>query len=954
MTGLRAELLGTPRVTVDGAPLDVDTRKAVALLARLVVDGPQRRDILAALLWPDSDDARARAALRRTLSALRKGLDERWLDADRDEVRLDEEDVWSDVAAFVALRERTTAHDHDADAACRDCLEALEEAVALHRGEFLAGFHLRDSAPFDEWRSVESERFERQLREDLDRLIRVHTHLGDLDAAIAHARRRLELEPLHEPTHRRLMLLHAWRGQRGEAMRQYRDCVGILDRELGVTPLERTTELHEAIVAGRPPDRPSPAPTHRPQPPPETHRPTAPLVGREAELDQLRAAHRASGPSGQLVCVSGEAGIGKTRVIDAFLAEVRDAGVPTASVRCYEEEQGVAYAVAAEVLRAANATQRLAEVPASWLREAARLAPELIAQRPDLDADGPIDTPEARRRLLEGLRQVLAGTLGGSTPGVLVVDDVHWADEASQDALTYVLRRLEEVPICVVVAWRTELLHAEHPVRRVLAELARDERARHIRLGRLDRDHLDQLASDMGITPGPDLMARLAEESEGVPLLAVEHLHALADDGETDPWAIPAGIRELLERQVARLSGNAQQVLSAAAVIGRSFALDTLLDASGRDLEETVSALEELSASEIVAEIDGEGEPRYDFRHHRLREVVYEETSAARRRLLHGRVAAALESRRHRAGDARPSAGLVAHHLRAAGDDEGAARASVTAAEEALELSAHAEAIGHLQDALDLGHPDRGRIHEQLGDLKTLQGDYPGALHAYAAAAADFDEEADLARIEHRIANVHERRGDWASAEAHVDAGLAALPDDGPTPLRARLLTDRALVAHRRGEQERAEAAARRALELAVDVADDLVGAQALNLLGMLARSRGDLAEAVERLAEGLAVAEELDDPTPWIAALNNLALARANRGEHAHGLELLKTALGLCQRQGDRHREAAILNNLADLLHRAGQREEALDYIKRAVAIFAEIGEPEAHEPEIWKLVDW
>lgn len=954
MTGLHVELLGPPHVTVDDEPIEVDTRKAIALLARLVVEGTQRRDRLVALLWPDSDETRGRASLRRTLSALNKGLDHRWVDADRDEVRLDTDGVRSDVRTFEELRDRADAHDHEDDAPCGPCLEALEEAVRLHRDDFMAGFHLRGAAPFEDWRTVQAEGFRRALLGSLDRLARIHARMGQLAAALDHARRRLQREPLHEPTHRMLMLLHAWKGQRGEAMRQYRDCVRVLERELGVAPLERTTQLHEAIVAGDTPDRPAPAPTVASDDPRQPSRTPISLVGRGAELERLQAAYEDSGRAGRLVLIEGEAGIGKTRLMDRFVADARGGGAAVAAIRCYEEEQTVAYAAAAELLRAAMTVGDLTDVPDPWLGEAARLAPELLDHRPDLEPAGTLDSAEARRRLLEGLRQVLVGTLVGPGPGIIAIDDVHWADDASSDALTYLLRRLEDVPLCVVVGARSRLLPSEHPLRRVVRDLIADERGSRIRLQRFDRDDVNALAEAMDTSVRPEVIARVAEESEGLPLFAVEYLRASDERDDTDRWSIPDGIRVGLERQVDRLTDGARQVVSTAAVIGRSFALDTLLEASGRDLEETVSAVEELCAAGIVTEIDRGQEPRYDFRHHKLRDVVYEDTSAARRRLLHRRVADVLRRRRPRGPDGRPSAGVVARHLRESGRTEEAARAYVEAADESLELSAHTEAIGHLREALELDHPDRGRLHERLGELLTLRGDYPAALHAYSAAAANLDDDTDLARIEHRIATVHERRGDWASAESHVEAGLEALPEDGPDPLRARLHTDRALVAYRRDQHDRARSEAERALELAADAGDDPAQAQALNLLGMLARADGDADEAVARLEESLAIAETLDDPSARIAGLNNLALAHADRDEHPAGLELAKTALGLCRRQGDRHREAALLNNVADLLHRAGQREEALDHLKQAVSIFAEVGEPDRHEPEIWKLVDW
>jgi len=949
VTGLKIRVLGSPQVEVDGDPLEVDTRKAVALLARLTVTGQDRRDALTALLWPTSDETRARAALRRTLSALNAGLGHRWVDADRDQLRLVGDDVWSDVAAFHELRNEHPDHQHPSGASCDACLRALESSVALYRGRFLAGFTLRDSPAFDDWCSAEAEHFERAVCETLDRLVEVLTHRGELEAADVHAHRRLELEPLHEATYRRLMLLHAWRDQRAEAMQIYQSCVAVLDQELGVPPVERTTSLHEAIVAGRPSARaPSASPRARRRPP------AHPLVGREEELVRARAAYDAAAHGGSLLVLSGEAGVGKTRLASEVAETARGRGAATVTVQSYREEQTIAYGVTAELLRASapEAPDQLASIPRAWLRDAARLAPELLTPLEELPPPDPLSGPEAHRRFLEALRQVIAGGLSGEVAGLVVIDDVHWADDASQESLAYLLRRLDDLPLCVVLTWRDDLLADAHPLRLISQGREVAGGGAHIELERLAPDDITALATAMGTSLTAEQREQLAQGSEGLPLFAVEYLRTLTDAADRALDGTPAGIQRVVEERLGRLSDTTRQILSAAAVIGRWFDIDTVLAASGRDAEETVEALEELAEADIVAELAADP-PRYDFRHDQLRAAVYERTSAARRRLLHGRVADALAGR-PATRERRTASAVLARHLSLAGRDQEAAAAYVAAADGSESLSAHAEAAEHIRAALGLGHPDRCTLKTRLGDLLTRQGAYPDALQAYTAATANCQDDGERARIEHRVAMVHERRGDQEATRAHIEAGLAALPPTGASSLRARLHVDRALLAHRQGDVDVAEQEVRHALNLADEAADDVARAQALNLLGMLERTHGAIEDAIGCLQQSLGLAEELDQLDPQVAALNNLALAHADNGELAAGLELAKRALALCRRRGDRHREAAILNNIADLLHDLGQREESERYLTRAVTIFAEIGTPDHHEPGIWKLADW
>jgi tetratricopeptide (TPR) repeat protein len=444
--------------------------------------------------------------------------------------------------------------------------------------------------------------------------------------------------------------------------------------------------------------------------------------------------------------------------------------------------------------------------------------------------------------------------------------------------------------------------------------------------------------------PAAGLARRVYLESEGLPLFVAEYLAALHAGGDAAEDAVLPEMWGLLESRLGGVSDVARQVLGAGAAIGRSFELDVVRQASGRTDEETVAALEELVSRGVVREVSGH-EPGYDFSHERLRALVYEQTGLARRRLLHGRVAAALSARRAE------SAALVAQHLRLAGHQAKAAEQYRLAAEHAASLHAHADALEHFEAALALGAPDTAVLHERIGDLRTLVGDYAGALASYESAAAVADE-GELAAIEHKLGGVYGRRGEWGRSEARLVLALDAAPA-GAQALRARIVADLALTLHQAGRADDAAARAAEALELADAAADRQAQAQAHNMLGMLARSRGDLAAARQELERSLALADERGPARA--AALNNLALVERDAGELERARELTESALELSAAHGDRHREAALENNLADLHHAAGRADDAMDHLKRAVAIFSEVGADEATRlPEIWKLVSW
>jgi hypothetical protein len=314
--------------------------------------GPTSRDRLAALLWPDSDDRRARGALRRTLSVLVAGLDGRWVRAGRQVVELGD-DCWVDHTVARRLAPDPLEGD-DPDA------EDLAAAVALHRGELLEGFELRDSVAFEDWRRAHAE--QRPPRA-LPGARPAHPCAGGARRPGRRGRARPPLgraDPLGEPAHARLMLLHAWRGERDAAVRRYRECAAILDRELGVRPLARTTALYQAIVDGRlgpSSDRPG-VPRGRPPrapgasdggPPADREVAELPLVGREDEL--RRAVDHLLDPDGGLVTIVGEAGIGKTRLTEEIEAGLHRRGAAVVRARCHVGEIGIALGPVVEVLR---------------------------------------------------------------------------------------------------------------------------------------------------------------------------------------------------------------------------------------------------------------------------------------------------------------------------------------------------------------------------------------------------------------------------------------------------------------------------------------------------------------------------------------------------------------------------------------------------------------------------
>jgi DNA-binding SARP family transcriptional activator len=562
---LTLTLFGGFEARIGSKPLAVP-RKAQALLAYLALAPAttHSRSKLAALLWGDIGHDDARNNLRQVLFRMRRafGRSSHVLTLSGELVGLDQHAVRSDVATF----RRLVAAGSDL---------ALRSATELCAGKLLDGLDLGEPA-FEEWLAGERERLHELAVGTLLRLLELEGAQKATDGVIATSLRLLGLDPTQEDAHRALMRAYASQGRRPAALRQYQICIDALQRELQTEPdpetkalyltlLRQPMALNRATVTVTATSRPEDAGISR-----------LPLAGRDAELGALTDdLERALSGSTRIVIVLGEAGVGKTRLVEELLAVAVSRGCIALQARAYQTEQGLPFALWVNALRSAGVLENRALIEAlgaEWRDALNPLFPELPGRR----RRGSVET-ENQLRLFEALCRLVT-TVATAQPLVLVLEDLQWADVTSLRLLAVFGRRVSSVRACVVMTARLEEAERGSVLSTVLAELQRDRRLTEVTLPPLTKPDtirlIESLAPRARRPCSPEVVDRIWRMSEGNPFVVVEALR-LTDLGAWPESAtdlpLPARVRQLVLDRVDRLSPTAQALAAAAAVVGGEF-----------------------------------------------------------------------------------------------------------------------------------------------------------------------------------------------------------------------------------------------------------------------------------------------------------------------------------------------------------------------------------------------
>lgn len=852
---LTIRLLGEIEVCRDDSvqPLP-PSRKTRALLAYLALTArPHRRERLCSLFWEIPHDPRG--ALRWSLSRLRPLVDEPdrpRIEADRETVGFAASDAEIDV---LAVRRALAGGTETLSTA------TLEALAARFRGELLEGQDLPDLHDFQAWLVAEREdarRLQAQLLEAL-----VERLAEQPEAALSHARRLVQIDPYAlEPRLRQLRLLLA-AGRRSEAEQQFEAGLRLLReaegdtaalqaewRRLQARPTPISAAARPATAAGETPPA-TPLPESEPRPAAQP-----PLVGRMAERQALLAAlARAAAGKAQVVLVTGEPGLGKSTLLETFLE--------------------VAAGTGATVLQGHAAETEREQPFAPWQEALAGLDGGFPSAVAGTDLDRHDERHRAKEQLHAAVIAQLADLARSRAPAVLLLEDIHWLDEASATLLAQVIRALRQCPVLVLLSARDGELPDNPPVLAALRGLRHDRQLEEIELLPLSPAETALLAGR--IAPGID-GRRVALESGGNPLLAQELAQALANGSEGVPRTLQALVRDRIER----LPSPAAEILQTAAVLGPAFHIDCLERLLQLDEEAVVGALEVLERHALLR--PGNAPASFAFRHELIHRAVYSGLSESRRRLLHLKIAQLM-----RAQEPLDEAVALelAHHAAMAGDDRLAAEACVTAGRRCLRLLAGTEAAllarRARRHAEQLKEPDRTRflIDSLRVEILACPPADPDAMGREIEALAE--RAVDLGLIEHA------RRGFRMLSHLHWEQGLMAEAERDS--LRGEILTR------------------------AADDRQRILGlTEAARCLTLLERDPGH-AEALVREAQ--AMARRHGKEPDGIA--DTLGMLRLQQGAVDEAAALFEQARDAARRDGERGNEFMALEHLTKLEIRRG-----------------------------------
>jgi class 3 adenylate cyclase/tetratricopeptide (TPR) repeat protein len=567
-----------------------------------------------------------------------------------------------------------------------------------------------------------------------------------------------------------------------------------------------------------------------------------PFVGREGEKQELRRyAKTAVDGQGTMVLIGGEAGVGKSRLVEEIASEARSLGMLALLGRCYEMTGAPPYIPFVEMLESAGrltSPEALRAALGDSAPEVAKLVPELRRMLPDIQLPPELPPEQERRYAFNGVRDFLTRA-GRVQPLLLIIEDLHWADDSSIVLLLHIAQQLSDMPVLILATYRDLEVSPGSPLSRAFEELTRQRLARSLAVKRLPEPAVAAMLRTLGGREPPKTLTDVIfAETEGNPFFVEEVLKHLAEEGrlfdDNGQWRselsvgeadVPETLRLVIGRRLDRLGENVRRVLTGAAVIGRSFSFELLTALSELDADALLDAIDEAERAQLLISMSDGAQVTFRFSHELIRQTLLSSVSAARRQRLHLRAAEEIEqahtfARQEHAPD-------VAYHLAEAGataDPVKTAHYLTLAGDRALSSAAYEDALRNYEDALSSQPGGERRTHADLlykrGFALRSLGRWEEALAGWRQAVAAYQSVGDIEAIG-RIYGAITQQLLWAGRfEEALDLSLRGLRRIGrrPSPDRCLLLVGGGLTLSLVGFHEAGD----RMMSQAVDLAEEL------------------------------------------------------------------------------------------------------------------------------------
>ena len=918
---LRVRLFGSGRLFDGDAEIKLPSRLwTLPLLSYVILHRGESvpRSRVAFALWPDEPEEEALQNLRRNLHRLLKALPAApeanpWIASDAESIAWNESsDCELDVAEFERLR---------ADPA------TVERATSLYSGDLLEDI-------YDDWVGAERERLRRLYLEDLTGLVLAGRSRRAFADAASFARRLLDADPWREDIVRQIMSVRYEAGDAAGALGEFDRFARALRAEMNVAPMPETIALRETIVRGEP--IPSAAPV---QGAARHGAASAPFVAREDELAHLRARwQRAASGAGGLVCVRGEAGIGKSRLVAelALIAEAEGGRVLSGITSAPERDP---YQCIAAAVRCALPLLAGVSLDRALLAAVAELVPELRAYRTDIPPLARLDPESDRARRLDALAQLIVA-LARTRPVLIVLEDVHRAGVETLAALGEIVPRLARASVLIAATYRDD-----DPLRASsLRALERTPGAGEpLVVAPLDARAIGLLVEAIapGVPATGEFLAALIERSAGNPLFLSELLRDVARAGSPVP-AIPPSLVAMIDERLASLAPGSRAVAEIAAVVGEAFSVGLLRDVAGLSHADLLDGIDELLDRHLVRESSERARFEYAFTHNLVHSAVYHGVPEETRVRRHRRIARLLDEPGEPGAHER--SGEIALHYERGGEAERAALHYAQAARRAATLNANVEARAALDRALRLESDDGRRF-----ELFSLHGKMSARLADAAAEAAAQDElESLAARLDGDAACIALiRRIELEFGRGNPDAELAAIErltqlatEAGGERWLAAAAEARARREQRNSRWDASVASALEARERYGRLGDEVASVRAAALAAQSCGFAPERAAEADRLAaEAIALAERSGDAEMRVWTLRVAASVAHEREDFGRDAALNRKALELCREFGDRRGEVACRGRLATVLWDAWQIDESFEQFREAVRLAEALG---------------